>query len=111
MDPIRCVMLISTAGRVRKAESLQGNSAEALFLDFAGSSNLHQRGSFGAKEKAFQLSWNALVVRLLLFVCFGWRLSRLVIGAHNVIKSLLLGRGQKSPDSGMGRPLSRLQFG
>ena len=102
MDPIRCVMLISAAGRVRKAESPEATPAEALLLNLAGKLKHSQSATCGKKE-GIQLSWNALApgCGLLRFLCFGWRLGSAVIGAHDVIESLFLGDCQKSSDFGM----------
>jgi hypothetical protein len=55
MGPIRCVMLISAAGRVRTPESPQATPAEALFMDFGEAQTAPER-HFSPKKKALQLS-------------------------------------------------------
>lgn len=50
MDPIRCVMLISAAGRVRKAESPEATPAKALFLNLPGKLKRSQSATCGKKE-------------------------------------------------------------
>jgi hypothetical protein len=102
MDPIRCVMLISSAGRVTKPESPQATPAEALFMGFGEAQTAPER-QLSRKKKHSSSAWMALVPQgeLLLFLCFGWMWRRVGIGAHDVVKTLFLVRGQKSPDFGM----------
>lgn len=101
MGPIRCVMLISAAGRVRKPESPEATPAVAMFMDFRRSSNCSKE-AFISEKKTLQLSLHgALDNELLLFLCFGWMWRGVVIAPHDVVKILFLVRSQKSPDFGM----------